>query len=537
MAIIERKAGRKISVKKEVAEMDRLRRSYERKLEARLKRFFVRQGNEFAEHFLATGDVANPNQLSETILPILSAHYREIMLTFGQRVLDKLEIKFDFDTLYSRYMMDFGGERIRNISGWTQSLINLQLTRGAQEGLGNAQIAKSIREVARDMSKRRAAVIARTETHNASSYAHHQMHKEFMPVNTVKQWVSTSDARTRSGHAAMNGKEVGIDEDFQVPTNGVLVPMNYAGDPRGGAANVVNCRCTVIYIAQEDDVVEQVSQEPMVSDEPWLYKDGIKPTASRELLSTPEYSVSRGPSYLMGKDIVRDNGLTSDEVGAIYAYTDFHYRAMNGFLRAWFRGEDRVPNADSGAASARGKEVTDSVKSDLLWVNNTIRDGLKKLPKYRGTVTRGIDLPNDFVEQFMANHNIKAGAIYRAESIMSTGRGNKGWEGNIKFEIESKSGRYVDELSANSGEQEVLFPAGHTFKIIEVERRQGTGFARREEVLIRMVDLQDDVKNQSDSYEVKSDWPEQGKVSRKFLDKMTSQFGLASIDGRLITTY
>ena len=31
--------------------------------------------------------------------------------------------------------------------------------------------------------------------------------------------------------------------------------MAYAGDPAGGAANTVNCRCVIIYV-DEDDIVE-----------------------------------------------------------------------------------------------------------------------------------------------------------------------------------------------------------------------------------------------------------------------------------------
>ena len=28
--------------------------------------------------------------------------------------------------------------------------------------------------------------------------------------------------------------------------------MKYPGDPRGGAKNVVNCRCVVVYVDEED---------------------------------------------------------------------------------------------------------------------------------------------------------------------------------------------------------------------------------------------------------------------------------------------
>jgi len=32
--------------------------------------------------------------------------------------------------------------------------------------------------------------------------------------------------------------------------------MGYAGDPRGGAKNVINCRCVIIYADEQDIVLD-----------------------------------------------------------------------------------------------------------------------------------------------------------------------------------------------------------------------------------------------------------------------------------------
>ena len=39
-----------------------------------------------------------------------------------------------------------------------------------------------------------------------------------------------------------------MNQDFNI--NGSL--MQYPGDSRGGAKNVVNCRCVVLYVDEED---------------------------------------------------------------------------------------------------------------------------------------------------------------------------------------------------------------------------------------------------------------------------------------------
>ena len=125
------------------------------------------------------------------------------------------------------------------------------------EGVGVDQIGRNIRRKYTQLNKNRAALIARTETHNAAGYAQDAYHRDLskdLGISMQKQWVATLDARTRSAHAAMNGVKVSMDDDFNMP-NGAL--MGYAGDGRGGAANVINCRCVTVYIDADDDVVDE----------------------------------------------------------------------------------------------------------------------------------------------------------------------------------------------------------------------------------------------------------------------------------------
>jgi uncharacterized protein with gpF-like domain len=126
---------------------------------------------------------------------------------------------------------------------------------GRADNLTLQAIAAAISNTILPIGKNRAALIARTETHNAAMYANHAYHKKVKDdygVKMLKQWVSAGDLRTRSAHAAANGQVVDMDEDFIVGG----VPMAYAGDPKGGAKNVINCRCAIIYVDEEDVVLE-----------------------------------------------------------------------------------------------------------------------------------------------------------------------------------------------------------------------------------------------------------------------------------------
>ena len=42
--------------------------------------------------------------------------------------------------------------------------------------------------------------------------------------------------------------ELSEDEDFDI--NGT--PMSFPSDPKGGAKNVINCRCVLVYVDEDD---------------------------------------------------------------------------------------------------------------------------------------------------------------------------------------------------------------------------------------------------------------------------------------------
>lgn len=83
--------------------------------------------------------------------------------------------------------------------------------------------------------------IARTEGHRIQCQAGMDAcyKAKDMGADVVKQWDSTLDAKTRESHAQVDGEIKEVDEKF---SNGLMFP----GDPSGGAAEVVNCRCALL---------------------------------------------------------------------------------------------------------------------------------------------------------------------------------------------------------------------------------------------------------------------------------------------------
>ena len=110
------------------------------------------------------------------------------------------------------------------------------------EGHTVSQTARSIRDMFQDFSSTRALTIARTEVVGANNGAAVEGYRQSNVV-PKKEWLSVQDSLVRDTHR--------IDTE-QVAVNGVFSNgLRFPGDQRGGAAEVVNCRCTVLPVLED----------------------------------------------------------------------------------------------------------------------------------------------------------------------------------------------------------------------------------------------------------------------------------------------
>lgn len=116
--------------------------------------------------------------------------------------------------------------------------ITQEISRGIASSLPYSDIARNISSVSKAPLSR-AKTIARTEGHRIqqTSARDAQYAAKKKGADVVRMWDSALDGRTRPSHARVDGEIRELDEKF---SNGLMFP----GDPSGGAAEVVNCRCT-----------------------------------------------------------------------------------------------------------------------------------------------------------------------------------------------------------------------------------------------------------------------------------------------------
>lgn len=122
--------------------------------------------------------------------------------------------------------------------------ITAQVSRGIATGMSFKQVAQQLSGYT-NIGFNNAVRIARTEGHRIQCQSTMDAcHKaKDRGADVVKMWDSTLDAKTRDSHAKVDGEIKELDEKF---SNGLMFP----GDPSGGAAEVVNCRCALLQRAR-----------------------------------------------------------------------------------------------------------------------------------------------------------------------------------------------------------------------------------------------------------------------------------------------
>jgi len=133
--------------------------------------------------------------------------------------------------------------------------------------------------------------------------------------------------------------------------------------------------------------------------------------------------------------------LTPLEAAAIVSYTGPSYRYINDALRSNDMTEEQALYAD------------------------ILNSGLKKMPKYEGTVYRGTSISSTIQDEY------KVGKIRVEHGFSSTAKTvDKAWPGNTHFQFETKHGIDVSKMSGTSSQEaEVLVPSYIKVKTIANE--------------------------------------------------------------------
>ena len=125
---------------------------------------------------------------------------------------------------------------------WNIEKMNAEVLQGILQGEPVDKIADRLAQVI-GMNLRSAISAARTMVTSAENKGRQDGFERAAAMGIIleREWIATSDGRTRDWHRELDGVTVGVDEPFENAIGRIMYP----GDPSADGANVWNCRCTI----------------------------------------------------------------------------------------------------------------------------------------------------------------------------------------------------------------------------------------------------------------------------------------------------
>ena len=160
---------------------------------------------------------------------------------------DLQEIK---SKLLNKFLSKYSGHTVVDVSETTKRILNKRITEYSGAGYSYKDLVKKIIEDTKgEIGKKRAMIIARTETQKAIGETNYQTAVKAKLKN--KTWLHLGGGKTdRTSHKALHGKTVPIKEKFDVGAEGQTpaVKMRFPKDPECRVAGqIINCECGIKY--------------------------------------------------------------------------------------------------------------------------------------------------------------------------------------------------------------------------------------------------------------------------------------------------
>ncbi len=355
--------------------------------------------------------------------------------------------------------------------------ITAQVSRGISTGMSFQQVAQQLAGYT-NIGYNNAIRIARTEGHRIQvQSAMDACYKaKDKGADVLKQWDSTLDSATRESHQAVDGEIRELDKPF---SNGLMFP----GDPSGGAAEVINCRCALLQRARwamDEDELETLKEraEFFGLDKADTFDDykekylkaAEKESEVKEIKNALDFGYGNFTKDDYNKwwdDYEAHNSgvhLSKDELKAIDDYTEGGFIALNDVGR--YSDSELLKKGYSAEDIARIRKKADTLDGALAKYDLDTDIVTHRFERDVSWLTgKGNDI---------ADLESLIGKEYTAKGFTSSGmlpnrfRFTGGKKDAVHFEIITPKGTNGAFLSmSQKGENEFLYNRNTRFKILD----------------------------------------------------------------------
>jgi len=234
--------------------------------------------------------------------------------------------------------------KITKITDTIREALRKQIKVGFDKGESVDEIADRLKKQFQ-ATRARCRTIARTEINQANNTGHQLQAQQNFGTNYDKVWVTARDMRVRKTHQALNGIRLKATQPFN---NGLQHPH----DPQGSAAEVINCRCTLMYFPHKP---ESLIEKKLKSSEISSSKELSTGVSETKLLTFSDGSKGIFKSSAGEPDGMRSNikkgyqtprEVAAWEVAKIVGLDDMvapivarNVRGEDGVISSWQNGE------------------------------------------------------------------------------------------------------------------------------------------------------------------------------------------------------
>jgi HK97 family phage portal protein len=223
----------------------------ERKFASATMKTFNKQAKEVVT-WVENGAKAEPVKVVRELLSDadLVENWHSLFVAFGMQAAEEVAARYDMvvpdGSAILKWIRKQESKQSTLVNDTTADEVSKILADLRAEGASIPDMVKATKGYFEGIAYR-AERVARTNVIACNNAAAQETYLE----NGVKQheWLSTQDDATRNpdkgdeyDHVSANGEVVGINEPFMKSG----APLMYPGDPEGDAANVINCRCTIL---------------------------------------------------------------------------------------------------------------------------------------------------------------------------------------------------------------------------------------------------------------------------------------------------
>ena len=256
---------------------------------------------------------------------------------------------------------------------WNQKKITNALTQGILQGEHPSKIAKRFLNV---MGSNQAAAIrnartAFTSAQNAGRVDSYAKASD-MGIEIEKEWLATSDSRTRDSHIEANGQRIKWDAEFKME-HGTL---KYPGDPAGHPAEVYNCRCTVVPVLPDSGRIVSEYNE-------WLKNHKVNAYGARIREETNGEVYSKGMPFAISKSYIKKRTIELDKIVDKYINAPSQWNNKVTVIRKKFMTTERGETTWKGRIKIREDSRDKTIIHELLHTRSAIRYGREKYENNR----------------------------------------------------------------------------------------------------------------------------------------------------------